>query len=59
MDSGNHLVDAHENDKEWHRRKEEEQEEEEPCDSCKRLISVHDHYVNGGLCWKCIENIGK
>ena len=26
---------------------------------CKTMMEYHDHYVNGGLCFKCIMNIGK
>lgn len=30
-----------------------------PCDQCGRDIDAKDHYRDGGLCFKCIERIGK
>lgn len=31
------------------------------CDTvgCPTEMEVQEHYINGGLCWKCIERIGK
>lgn len=29
------------------------------CDECHKDMEYHDYYINGGLCWKCIERIGK
>ena len=29
------------------------------CDKCERMIEQFEHYRDGGLCWKCIERIGK
>ena len=29
------------------------------CEECPTMVEEHQHYVNGGLCFKCIMNIGK
>lgn len=29
------------------------------CDGCDRMIEQFEHYRDGGLCFKCIERIGK
>lgn len=32
---------------------------ESNCDKCDKEMTFHQHYVNGGLCYNCIMNIGK
>lgn len=37
----------------------QESEECENCDECGKGLTYQDWYRDGGLCWNCIERIGK
>lgn len=49
----------------WFGQKDFKRKEEEveivKCDTkdCSTEMEYQEHYINGGICWKCIDKIGK